>query len=48
MSNAWHVISEPDLLELLRRCENGEPADTVYAEHYANANHQPVAGDDNS
>lgn len=42
----WHVISGADLLAALRRCENGEDADLVFAEMWANARHE--AGEDES
>lgn len=38
----WHVISGTTLLEALRRVERGEKADMVYAEHWANAEHEDV------
>ena len=40
--DAWHVISATDLLEALRRCAAGEDPDLVYAELYANAEHEQV------
>lgn len=45
MTNAWHVISETNLLEALRRCSAGEQADLVYAEIYANADTERVEGE---
>lgn len=36
----WHVISGEDFLSALRRCESGEPADVVFAELWANAEHE--------
>ena len=36
----WHVISGELLLESLRRCEQGERADVVFAELWANAEHE--------
>lgn len=43
----WHVISGESLLEMLRRCAAGEDPDLVYAEEWANADHELVeeAGD---
>ena len=40
----WHVISGEELLEALRRCENGEKADLVFAELWANAEHEQAEG----
>ena len=42
----WHVISGEDLLDALRRVEQGEAADLVYAELWANADHEHVEGDE--
>jgi hypothetical protein len=36
----WHVISGLDLLYALRRVEQGEKADLVYMELWANAEHE--------
>jgi hypothetical protein len=36
----WHTISGVHLLDCLRRCEHGEKADLVYAELWANADHE--------
>lgn len=38
----WHVISGERLLELLRRAAAGEDADLLYAEEWANADHERV------
>lgn len=38
----WHVISGERLLELLRRAAAGENADLLYAEEWANADHETV------
>lgn len=38
----WHVISGEDLLAMLRRVENGENPDLVYAEEWANADHEKI------
>lgn len=35
----WHVIAGSDLLNLMRRCSQGEDADWVFAELWANAEH---------
>jgi hypothetical protein len=42
----WHVISGEDLLEALRRCAAGENADLVYAELWANAEHEKIEGEE--
>lgn len=42
----WHVIPGEALLSMLRRVEAGESPDMVYAEEYANADHELVAGED--
>jgi hypothetical protein len=44
-SLGWHVISGEDLLALLRRAAAGEDPDLLYAEAWANADHEPVDGD---
>ena len=36
----WHVISGEDLLAALRRVADGESPDLVYAELWANAEHE--------
>ena len=36
----WHVISGEDLLAMLRRAEDGEQADLLMAELWANAQHE--------
>jgi hypothetical protein len=38
----WHAIGGTDLLALMRRCSAGEDADMVYAELWANAEHERV------
>lgn len=38
----WHVIAGTHLLECLRRCQAGEDADLVFAEIWANAEHEEV------
>lgn len=40
----WHAISGEQFLDALRRVENGETADLVYAELWANAEHEHVEG----
>lgn len=40
----WHVIAGEDLLAALRRCAAGEAADLVYAEIWANSDHERVEG----
>lgn len=42
----WHVINGERLLELLRRAAAGENPDLVYAEEWANADHERVEGRD--
>ncbi len=39
-SLGWWVISGEDLLEMLRAVEDGENPALVYAEHYANSDHE--------
>ena len=36
----WHVIGGTHLLELFRRCAEGENPDLVFAEIWANAEHE--------
>lgn len=38
----WWSIAGEELLYLLQRCANGEDADMVYAEAYANSLHEEV------
>lgn len=42
----WHVIAGTHLLDILRRCAGGEDADLVYAELWANAQHNPITDDE--
>jgi hypothetical protein len=35
----WWAISGEALMDMLRRCHQGEPPDAVYAEEYANSEH---------
>ena len=42
----WWVISGEDLQKMLYRVQNGEDADTVYIEHWANSGHEQVEGND--
>lgn len=42
----WHVIAGEDLLAALRRCAAGESPDLVYAELWANADHERIEGND--
>jgi hypothetical protein len=42
----WHVIAGEDLLAMLRRCAGGEDPDMVYAEEYANADHEHVESEE--
>lgn len=46
-SMGWWAISGVRLLALLRRCHGGEDPDQVYAEEYANGDHE-YYGDDSS
>jgi hypothetical protein len=41
----WWTISEDALLELLRRAHAGEDPELLYAEEYANADHDHVPGE---
>lgn len=36
----WHVISGDLLLEVLKRAHGGEDPDLIYAEMWANAQHE--------
>lgn len=40
----WHVIAGEDLLASLRRCAEDENPDLVYAELWANADHEKIDG----
>lgn len=42
----WWALSGDSLLELLRRAHAGEDPDLLYAEEYANSEHEHVEGDD--
>lgn len=42
----YHVLPGTLLLECLRRCENGESADLVFAELWANGDHERIEGED--
>lgn len=35
----WWVIEGESLMDMLRRCHEGEDPDAVYAEEYANSEH---------
>ena len=41
-SLGWHVISGEQLLAMLRRVAGGENPDLVYAEEWANAEHERI------
>lgn len=41
----WWAISGEALLDMLHRCRNGEDPDLVYAEEYANSDHENVGGE---
>lgn len=40
----WWVIDGATLLDMLRRTHAGEDPDFVYAEEYANGEHEQVGG----
>ncbi len=40
----WWVISDEALLEMLRRCADGEDPSLVMAEEYANCDHERPEG----
>lgn len=42
---AWWAISEDAFLDTLRRVAAGEDPDLVYAEFYANSDHEHVEDD---
>lgn len=42
----WWTISGEGLMDMLRRCYNGESPDLVYAEEYANAEVADYSDDD--
>lgn len=42
----WWAIHGEDLLNMLRRCHAGEDPDLVYAEEYANSDHEYMGGDE--
>lgn len=37
MGRAWCVITEEEIMDMLRRAATGEDPDILYAEFYANA-----------
>lgn len=39
---SWWAISGDTLMDMLRRAHAGEDPDLLYAEHYANADHEDV------
>jgi hypothetical protein len=41
----WWTMSGEALMEMMRRCYNGEDPDLVYAEEYANAEHEEEVSD---
>lgn len=45
MSLGWWSISGEALMDMLRRVEDGENPSLVYAEQYANSEHEMVEGD---
>lgn len=42
----WWTISGSELLAALRRAHNGDDPDIVYAELYANSDHETFGGGD--
>jgi len=42
--SGWWVISDDALLGMLRRCADGENPDLVFAEEYANCDHEQGDG----
>lgn len=42
----WWSISGDEILAMLRRVHDGEDPDLVYAEHYANSEHEDHSGDE--
>lgn len=45
-SLGWWTLSGVDFLRGLRRCHEGDDPDLVYAEYYANSDHEFVKGND--
>lgn len=45
MTEPWWTISGDDLLAMLRQVANGDDPDLVYAEHYANSEHEHPEGE---
>lgn len=41
----WWVVSGDNLLDMLRRAHAGEDPDLIYAEEYANSEHERPADD---
>lgn len=41
----WWTIHGGDILAALRRAHNGEDPDLIYAEMYANSDHEQVEGE---
>lgn len=44
MGEHWWAISEEDIMDMLRRVADGDDPDVVYAEWYANSEHEQVDG----
>lgn len=42
----WWAIAGDELIDLLRRAHAGESPDLLYAEAYANSDHERVEGND--
>lgn len=45
-AGAWWVVHEENMLAMMRRCYAGEDPDIVFAEEYANCEHEHVEGND--
>lgn len=44
----WWVVSGENLLAMLRRAYDGEDPGLIYAEEYANSDHEQVGGRDDT
>jgi hypothetical protein len=42
-TRGWWTIPEENLMKMLRQVADGEDPEIVYAEHYANADHEAPA-----
>lgn len=43
---SWWVIEDAALMSMLRAVQQGDDPDIVFAEHYANSEHQTYPQDD--